>query len=280
VADSAGVFSRIEQSEIKYKPTESLDAYECVLRGIAHYDFFTPETHLEARDCLERAVKIDPNYADAWARLAYLYFDEHTLGFNPRPHPIERAFEAAQNAVHADGSNAIAHSVLAEAQFYRHEVGSFFVEAERSIALNPNKSEVLASAGMNMIWAGALDRGFDLLEKARTLNPKHPSWYFFPLAAYYYERRDYQIALDMALRLNLPDVTWTHLFLAISYGQLGRGEEARAAVAKLIELDSTFPGRIREEWAKFNRPPEAVEHIIEGLRKAGLTIPTAPTTIQ
>jgi adenylate cyclase len=97
IAGRFGAISQARSAQVKEKPTESLDAYECVLRYRAYYrDAFSAPEHAEVRDCLERAVKSDPNYAEAWAGLAHIYLDEYRQDYNPRPGSLERAFEAAR----------------------------------------------------------------------------------------------------------------------------------------------------------------------------------------
>lgn len=272
IADSNGIVMRSRLATIREKPTESLEAYECVVKAIAHYDVFTPESHADARACLERAVELDANYAAAWTMLAYMYFDEYTIEFNPRPDPVERAFGAAQTAVRLDSDNEMARSVLSEIYFYRHELDLFYSEAERAIALNPNNSWVLASAGMMMVFAGKLDRGFILMNKAIALNPNYPDWYNFPLAAYHYEKREYEKALDVALRINMPDYWGPYYWRTIAFAQLGREEDARAAAKRLLELFPTFANEAQNYFRRFNRPEAAIEHTIEGLRKAGIDV--------
>ena len=60
---------KLEQAEIERamrKPTESLDAYDCFLRGLAHYHLFTRDSLLEARRLFRRATDLDPDYAAAY----------------------------------------------------------------------------------------------------------------------------------------------------------------------------------------------------------------------
>ena len=60
--------------------------------------------------------------------------------------------------------------------------------------------------------------------------------------------------------------------LAAAYGQLGDREAAREALRALLALRPDFATVARVELGKF-WDPELVEHLIEGVRKAGLEIP-------
>jgi TolB-like protein len=152
IGSNWGVISRARFAEIREKPTDSLDAYECVLQVGAYYrDNYIATEHVKVRACLERAVKSDPGYADAWASLSRIYLDEHRFNYNPRPNPLDRALKAARRAVESDPTHQGAHEALANAHFFRHELDEFFAETERAIALNPNNAVMLARSGERLI---------------------------------------------------------------------------------------------------------------------------------
>jgi adenylate cyclase len=273
IADQYGVIFRAEVEALGGKQTDSLDAYDCVLRLTTFYDVIAPDEHLKLRDCLERAVEVDPDYAQARASLAWIYLDEYRFGFNPRPDPLERALEAARHAIRLDGDNEDARNVLAATHFHRHDVESFFVEADRAIALNPNNASLLAELGQSMIFVGELDRGFALVKKAIALNPKHPEWYHFAFVAYHFQRHEYELALDAALKINMPEYWAIHGWLAGIYGHLGRTAEARAEAETVLELWPTYAEEYREKgFLRWNFPDSQWENFAGGLRKAGLDI--------
>jgi TolB-like protein len=270
IAGDYGVISRARMKDVAAKKTDNLDAYECVLIANAYDNIYTSEAHLRARSCMERAVELDPNYSDAWAWLGFLYADEYRYGFNPRPNSLDRALKASLQAVDVDPRSYWAHENLAHTYFTLRDVEQFFAEADRALALNSNSSTGLAGLGVRMVNAGADDRGIGLMEKAIALNPGFPAWYHFPLFVYHYRQGSYEKALAEAKKMNLPGLLVTHLNLAAAYGQLGRAEEARAAIAKVLELDPNYPEKTRSEFDKWNNPDAYVKKMMEGLRKAGL----------
>jgi hypothetical protein len=62
--------------------------------------------------------------------------------------------------------------------------------------------------------------------------------------------------------------------LAAAYGQLGETAAARGALRELLTLRPNFAAEVREEFGKWYGPGELLERIIDGLRKAGLDVPT------
>ncbi len=85
VASNYGMIAESDLTEAQRRPPELFAAYDCVLRYYHYQKSFDPREHAKVRPCLERAVKLDPDYADAWAVLANVYAQEHRFGFNPRP---------------------------------------------------------------------------------------------------------------------------------------------------------------------------------------------------
>jgi adenylate cyclase len=255
--------------------TDNLDAYRCVLLSYAYDLENTALTHLAARTCLERAVELDPDYADAWAALAMLYVDEHNMGWNPNPglyDPLERALSAAQRAVKLAPNNPTAHSRLAFVHFARGDLDKFRVHGERAVALNPNDGDILAYTGAHMIFSGDIDRGLPLVDKAIELNPGyHPGWWDSAKAVGHYVRGEYEQALEAHRYVNMPDFFYAHIWPIAINGMLGRKDAARAS---LRELERVYPrftiATFRKEYAHFHPPEAMMEHIIEGLRRGGM----------
>ena len=274
VADSSGVLPHSISEMLRKKGPDQLSPYEAVLRYFGYLERATPEEHAKARDALERAVENAPDQASCWATLAMVYRDEHTHGFNVRPDPLGRALAAAHRAVEAAPSNHLAHLALASALFFRREIVAFRSAAERTIALNPMDSSTTAYLGTLMLHEGDWERGCALVERARQLNPNHPGWYWFAAFWDAYRKRDYRGALEVALKINMPGDFYVSAVIAAAYGQLGELEAARTALLQLLAMKPDFAATAREEFEKWFGPGELVEHFLDGLRKAGLEIPS------
>ena len=111
------------------------------------------------------------------------------------------------------------------------------------------------------------------MEKAKALNPSHPTWYWASLFYAQYRNRDSQGALEALRRIDTPQVWWWHAQVAMCYGQLGQHERAEAELHEALKLNPAFkddPHRFLRMWVKSD---EALQHEIDGLRKAGLAIP-------
>jgi TolB-like protein/Flp pilus assembly protein TadD len=271
VADPSGVIARLGQSKARGRATESLDAYTCVLRAYAYYDLHDESAHLRARDCLERAVEIDPDYGDAWAHLSYLYYEEFHHGFNTRPNALDRALEAGRRAVALDPANPRAHFGLAMTHYGRREIGLQRASTERALALNPNDSIIGAGLGLNLAYSGDWEKGIAIARRAASLNPLHPGWLHLGLAAHGYQQGEYEEALTELAKARRPETDEQVLVhLAACSGQLGRATEARTALEALVEMHPSYAEDPRAELRRLYASDAMIDRLLEGLRKAGL----------
>ena len=273
VADMNGVLPHTMSEALRSRDPDELTPYEALLRGFGYYERIDAEEHALVRDALERAVREAPDHADCWALLSMLYAEEHKHGFNVKPDPLGRARGAARRAVAAAPSNNLAYHMLAQALFFRRELQAFRNAADRAVALNPMDGCTTAFMGILMAYAGDWDHGCALAERAMELNPHHPGWYRFSSFQNAYRKRDYRGALDVALKVNMPSYYHTHAALAAAHGQLGNKEAAREALRELLAQKPDFGAVAREDYGKWFGPGENVEHMLEGLRKAGLDVP-------
>ncbi len=280
VADQHGVLPHSMSEVLRAQDPEQLTAYETLLRGFRYYEGVTASEHATIRASLERALEMSPGSADCWAMLSIMYCDEHKFGFNQLPDSLGRALNAAQRAVEISPTNPFAYEALSQALFFRKEFDSFRNAAERAIALNPMDGATNAFMGILIAFTGDWDYGCAVAERATQLNPHHPGWYWN--AAFYnaYRKRDYESALKITLEFNMPGLFYHHVNRAAVYGQLGDRKAASKALDDLLALKPDFASTARDELGKWLRP-EFVDHVIEGLRKAGLEIGeagVAPTT--
>ena len=249
------------------KSPADLNAYDCVLRARRYTITLAGEEHANARDLLERAIKLDPNYADAYALLANVYLAEHRFNVNPREKPIERAEVMAQKAIELDPQNAYARCWLAITRFFRHENEGFRKEAQRALALNPNDPEILAEMGHYYAFLGEFELGVELTRRAIALNPLHPGWYHFCFARKHLADGDDAAALADVGKTDLPDFYWFWLIKAAALGHMGDKERAAKALAKLTALMPGFSAR--DELYKWSTEPDDRDRILAGLDKAG-----------
>jgi adenylate cyclase len=275
VASNYGVIAEADLAGAQHRPPKSFVAYDCVLRYYHYQRLFDPREHAKVRACLEHAVELDPDYSDAWAVLANIYAQEHRFGFNPRPQlydSYERSLTAAYRAVEIEPRNPTGQLMLANALFDRHNLVAFRKAGEQAISLNPNDPEPLAHYGSRLVYMGEWQRGLALMRKAIALNPDHPQWYLDPFIYYHYQIGDYPRAWTEAQNQGGSGDVWWWLFRVMILGQLGRREEAQPLIEAALKLKPDVRERLWDMARIWNVPDPHIEHIADGLRKAGLAI--------
>ena len=252
----------IEQS--RRKPT--LEAYECVVRGIKHLRGYGPDDNKRALDLFQQAMDLDPDYALAHAYRALADVVMHGYGDAPDA-VLARALSLAASAVELDSSDGQCHWILGIIHTYRGDRNSAERHNQRACALNPNDANAILASGRLLARRGRHEEGIDRIREAMRLNPYHPEWYWTNLGSVLYSARKYADAAESFGRVTRPGY-WILCRIASCYAQLGRTSEAAAAADEARRLRPDFsPANLRLRECE----PGEAEHIKEGLMKAGFS---------
>jgi TolB-like protein/DNA-binding winged helix-turn-helix (wHTH) protein/Tfp pilus assembly protein PilF len=262
--------TEIEQRRVLAKPTESLEAYEYVLRARPALQRPARADLVEARVLLRRAIALDPNYAAAYAALAETYHVAAVMGWAESPaDTLSRAEELANKALSINDSEVRAHIILGRVHIFHQRYEQAKAEMDRAIAINPNDALGLAGRGNLLMWLGETDAAIEVLELARRIDPELNTVDRNALSLAYYLKGRYAAAIEEA-KLNLRRTTganFSRIVLAAAYAEHSQADDAARVVAEVRRLDPTFDPR--EFGSKFLRPAD-LEHLRDGLRKAGL----------
>jgi len=275
IAQPFGVIIRKELVKLDKKTTDNLNAYENYLHYYQFILSLSPKDHLKARDALERAVEIDPQFSDAWAALAIIYAMEYQLSMNQMKrevHAKDLAYQTARNALKISPDNSRARYAVFYADMVNNNLEDCKTFAEQALKLNPNNPLMLADYGLHLAFSGNWEEGLEKLKYAAVLNPAHPDFYYFPFVLDYYRRDKYREALDEAQNIHMPEYFWTHVFLAVIYSALGDAAKAQFAVKELTMIYPNINEKLRFELEKWNIQPELIQKMIQGLEFAGLRV--------
>src|SRR5687768_10501662 len=92
----------------------------------------------------ERALALDPQYAEAYSRLGMTYYLDWIWRWSADPQTLERVFTLAQQALALDDSLPAAHSLLSNVYAQRQQYDQALAASERAIALDPNNADSYA----------------------------------------------------------------------------------------------------------------------------------------
>jgi TolB-like protein/tetratricopeptide (TPR) repeat protein len=280
VADWYGALPQSMSEAVRRKPAEDLTPYEAVLRSYGYYQRIDPEEHAILRSSLERAVEQAPGNSDAWAMLSMMYGEEHRFGFNVLPDPLGRSLQAARRAVDAAHASHFAWLAMAQALFFRKEFDAFRDAADRAISLNAMDGSTLEYLAHLLAFSGDWERGCELAERARNLNPNHAGWYWAVHFLDFYRKGDYEAARPFLTKLFTRGggaELFTIALLAALYGQLGERKEGEKTMHTIMAANPDFALTARSDFEKWY-PTELVEQLMEGLYRAGLKSEENPST--
>jgi adenylate cyclase len=263
--------NQIEQRRVFTKPTQSLEAYDYVLRARPALQRPDRANIVEARVLLRRAIEIDPNYAAAYTALAETYHVATSMGWAESPADfLGRAEAMANKALSLDDSDVRARILLGRIHIFYQRFDQARAEIDRAIAINPNDASALAGRGNILMWSGQTDAAIEALEFAQRIDPELNAIDRFALSLAYYLKRRYDAAIEQA-ELNLrrtSGANFSRIVLAAAYAQLGQFDDAARVVTTIHRIDPTFEPR--EFGTKFLSAGD-LDHLRDGLRKAGLS---------
>jgi TolB-like protein len=269
---------KLETAEIaraKRKPTESLDAYDHYLRGMAAVYQWTKPSHDEALRLFERATELDPDFATAYGVAARCYCWRATDGrATDKLREADEAGRLARRAVELGKDDAVALHMAGHA--VARVVGDVAAGAsliDRALTLNPNLASAWLSSGWVRVWLGEPNLALAHFARAMRLSPVDLQLFNMQAgtaSAHFIAGRD-DDALSWAEKAlaDQPAFGPALRVAAASYALVGQPEQAQRVMARVRKAD---PGvrvsniKDRVVW----RRPEDLARLVAGLRQAGL----------
>jgi len=264
---------RAELGRIVMKRTEDLTAWEHCLQGSSFLRRYTPDGNALARTSFEEALRLDPDYSDAFTGVAFGHLrDIRFAAPGEREMLAATALRAARRALSLNDDSSMAHLAFAEAHVWAENFDVAITETSRAIEINPSNAIARMGFGNRLDLIGRTTEGITEMEHGLKLNPRDP-WRFMYmsfLARAHIVLGDYQTALQWArkavlLRPDHPDLHFRH---AICLGHLDRAEEARDALHECERLRTGYL-ESRKTWRPY-REAARNEHYFAGLDRHGL----------
>jgi tetratricopeptide (TPR) repeat protein len=273
------VAPRLEQAEIeraKRKPTESLDAYDYYLRGLAVVNRVTEEAINEALQLFKKAIEHDPDFAVAHARAAQCYaFRKANHWIVDRAREVAEADRLARRAVDLGRDDAVALSYGGFVLGYvAGELDDCAAFVERALVFNPNLAAAWGHSGWIKMCFGEPDTAIEHEARAMRLSPLDPRifvWQSYTAQAHMHAGRydDAAAWAEKALR-DQVDYANPRRIAAASHALAGRLSEARKHMAWLRQIAPALRiSNLGDVLAPLRRPEHRARYV-EGLRKAGL----------
>jgi adenylate cyclase len=253
--------------------TKNIEAYLKILKGVKHVYKYTKEDFITAKKLYNEAIVLDPDYAEAYRLLGWVYAQDVMFGFSTDPElSIKRAEESALKAVELNDSMGSPHALLAFINvFFKGQYDNAIAEGEKAIELDPNAAENLTLHSYILTFNNKCERALILAEKAIRLNPYPSAHYFEALggALNCLKRFEEAVAAYKKCISIEPNRMWSHADLATIYIQLGREEDARAAASEVLRINPQASLEFFAKVAPFANQDE-LKFYLDLLRKAGI----------
>jgi tetratricopeptide (TPR) repeat protein len=270
--------AKLEDAEIeraKRKPTESLDAYDYHLRGMANFHRGTRNGLDQALPLFQKAIALDPDFASAYGMAAWCVFWRRINGWMvDRAQEIAEGVQLARRAVELGKDDAIALARSGHA--LGHLAGDLdggIALIDRALTLNPNLATVWLLSGFLRAFRGEPDHAIEDFARAMRLSPLDPEMFRMQtgtaLAHLLAGRFDTASSWAEKSFRDLPTFLFAVSIIAASHALAGRIEQARNAMRHLHELDPALRISNLKDWVPLHRP-EDFARFADGLRRAGL----------
>ncbi len=164
-----------QTKRLEERPTSTLAAYDAYLRGREVFDRgFTVAVQLQAATQFERAVALDPEFAQAWARLSLSRSMAYSNG-SPLPQLGRAALAAAERAMAAAPGRAEAYYALG---VYHRVVPADPAQAvtvfRRGLEVVPDDVDLLRNLAYAESERGKYEEALSAMRRAASLDPR--SW--------------------------------------------------------------------------------------------------------
>ena len=216
------------------------EAYEIYLRANSYLDSFDLQKSI---DYYNQAIKLDPNYAPAYAHMAQAY---SFLAFFGAVSPSEgwgKTKEAASLAVQKDERLPEGHGALALAKLhYDWDFAGAEREFKSALELNPSDADVRHEHAHYLMAVGRLAESEAESRRAVELDPVGGAltsclcWHSFAA-------RDYDEAVRLAAKFlkSQPDDPWERTILGWTYEQKRMPDQAIVEFKKAVEATNGDP---------------------------------------
>jgi len=264
--------SRLEAADIeriKRKRPQDLAAYDYVLRSKILHHHGTKEANAEALQVLNKAIEIDPEYAQAYAWKACTLRQAVVRGYAEEPDDFNaQRIQNAEKALALDENDMECLRILCEIHMEQENLDKAEHYHNRAYALNPNDPRMLAQRGELMIWLGKPDEGVEWVQKAMRLDPLGADGFAHLLGRALRADRRYEDAIEAYKQVRV--VRYQHSAeLAACCAATGSDHEAAIQKAETIRLNPDFSTEKYIASLSYKNAGDR-EHLRDALRMAGL----------
>jgi TolB-like protein/class 3 adenylate cyclase/Flp pilus assembly protein TadD len=264
-----------EGRKARAKPAGSLTAWDIYQKGVYSLYKFDEVELDEAKNLLTSAIEIDPEFAAAHARLAYVYVQNYWYGTHAdREGNLNNAIRSARNAIDLDERDALGHLALGRAYAIQKRCDIALAELAEAINLNPGLAQAHFAMGQALLFQGRSEEALGPLSLSIQLSPHDPHvWAFLHVYALALFSLDRMQEAENAAKSSVRHANATHWAFATLTSILGAQNKVEDTVIAKRELLAMKPGyscRFANDELGVPVDENFKKQYVNGIRKAGL----------
>jgi len=276
----AAIAPRVEQAEVaraRRRSSDSTDAYDCYLRGLACLSPATADSTKRALHLFTQATDLDPDFASAFGMMMWCYSHPISLG-GIAPNAYDKGevirLRGLVERVGQEDGVALGQGAWAVAYVLR-DLPSAQRMVERALALNPNLASAWTVSGWINVWTGHPETAMEHLQRAHRLDPgTTPNvgtrYSGFAHAHFFLGQHEEGLAAAEHLLRYSPDSHVGMRIGAASAAFAGHSDVAHQLAARLKVIDPAFSVSRLNDYLGPYQKAELLNKYSEGLRLAGL----------
>jgi adenylate cyclase len=263
-----------EQQRVRRVPTENLNAYEAWQRGYYHFAKFRVDDMAKAQQWFERAIEIDPNFAQAVAQLGSIQTASVSMGWPVEPGALDRALEWADRADALDPYLGSVYSVRAAVHINRGESRKAEAASRRVIEANPNEILGHVFLGVALLQQQRTAEALAAFRTAVRMNPRAseiaPMRGVIAVAQYRLGQTEEAVELWESARAANADLVTFRIPLIEHYESIGQHDEAAVIVDEVLAVNPDMTASVAASSGFGGRAPAERPALAALLRRAGL----------
>ncbi|WP_163339525.1 hypothetical protein [Desulfopila sp. IMCC35008] len=267
-----GVIPKAITKEVKSKLPSELTTYEAVLKFWEYEQSMTPKAFEQAFVSLTRAVSLESDNCLALGSLAILYCTIYNLDIPGFENPLDKAVEYAEKAALINPNNQRVLATLALARLTSNELTAAICEAHNALELNPDSLFVMNGLAWILTLSGDWEHGPRLAKKAIRLNPFHRAITHDALWVNYLRLEKYDLAYKESTQHHRRTLFWDPLISASTLGLMGRSENGKKFIEKLLRLRPDFRVKGKMLIGNYIKSDVIADKVFEGLARSGLIV--------
>ncbi|HZI54917.1 MAG TPA: tetratricopeptide repeat protein [Chitinophagaceae bacterium] len=167
--------SREHEETLVKVPTQNLEAYTLFLKGLHFHNKITPHDLKKAIECFEKAITLEPDYAQAYAMAAAAYAFLGATGQMQPNEAFEFVHKYSDKALQLDSSLAVGYAAKGSAYLlYDFKWKQAYDALQKAIKLNPATTGAYQMLSFYYMITGRKKEAVDIMEQAYQVDPLSP----------------------------------------------------------------------------------------------------------